>query len=158
VPTFRYAGITNALADEVRLTRRSPQYGHPAHQELAKGTGPCRLCLRTFVVGEEDRILFTYQPFSEPGSLPAPGPVFIHAETCQRYDAPSLPGDFRKLPMVIEGYLVEGKLAIQTRVNGSPPEQVIDEAFAIPGVRYVHIRNGEAGCFMARVDKETGDD
>ncbi len=67
MPTFHYAGITNALAVEVRQTRRSPQYGHPAHQELAKGTGPCRLCLRTFAVGEEERILFTYQPFSSTG-------------------------------------------------------------------------------------------
>ncbi|HEY7027673.1 MAG TPA: DUF1203 domain-containing protein [Gemmatimonadales bacterium] len=156
--TFRYAGITNALADEVRQTRRSPQYGHPAYQEVAKGTGPCRLCLRTFTVGEEDRILFTYQPFSEPGSLPAPGPVFIHAEACERYDAASLPDDFRKLPMVIEGYLSGGKLALQTLVNGTPAEELIAEAFAIPGVRYVHIRNAEAGCFMARVDKDTGDD
>jgi hypothetical protein len=156
--TFRYAGITHALADEVRQTRRSPQYGHPVYQELAKGTGPCRLCLRTFTVGEEDRILFTYQPFSEPGSLPAPGPVFIHAAACERYDAASLPDDFRKLPMVIEGYLSGGRLALQTRVNGTPAEELIAEAFAIPGVRYVHIRNGEAGCFMARVDKDTGDD
>ncbi|HEU5155012.1 MAG TPA: DUF1203 domain-containing protein [Gemmatimonadales bacterium] len=154
---FRYAGITNAMADEVRQTRRSPQYGHPAHEELAKGTGPCRLCLRTFVVGEEDRILFTYQPFSEPGSLPAPGPVFIHAEACERYDSATLPDDFRKLPMVIEGYLSGGKLALQTRVNGKAAEELIAEAFAIPGVQYVHIRNGEAGCFMARVDREVGD-
>ena len=158
MPTFRYAGITKLLADEVRQTRRSPQYGHPVHQETATGTGPCRLCLRTFTVGEDERILFTYQPFSEPGSLPAPGPVFIHAEPCERYDSPSLPDDFRSLPMVIEGYLSGGMLALQTRVNGTPAEELIAEAFAIPGVRYVHIRNGEAGCFMARVDKESGDD
>jgi hypothetical protein len=60
--------------------------------------------------------------------------------------------------MVIEGYLSGGKLALQTRVNGTPAEELIAEAFAIPGVRYVHIRNAEAGCFMARVDKDTGDD
>jgi len=155
---YRYAGIPAALADEVRQTRRSPQYGHPAYQELAKGTGPCRLCLKTFEVEKEDRILFTYQPFSEPGSLPAPGPVFIHAEGCERYDSASLPDDFRKLPMVIEGYLSGGKLALQTRVNGTSAEELIAEAFTIPGVRYVHIRNGEAGCFMARVDKEADDD
>ena len=150
--------IPQELADEVRRTRVSPGYGHAAQLEIARGTGPCRCCLQPFVVGRDSRLLFTYRPAARDGTLMAPGPVFIHAETCQRYDAPSLPDDFRKLPMVIEGYLVEGKLAIQTRVNGSPPEQVIDEAFAIPGVRYVHIRNGEAGCFMARVDKETGDD
>ena len=74
---FRYQGIPAAVADEVRTTMRAPEYGHPAHRELAKGTGPCRLCLRTFEIGKEERILFTYQPFREHGSLPAPGPVFI---------------------------------------------------------------------------------
>src|SRR5262245_38468951 len=99
--SFRYTGIPALLAEEVRQTRRSPQYGHPAHRELAQTYGPCRLCLRTFAIGREDRFLFTYQPFSETGSLPAPGPVFIHADPCERYDASTLPPDFRDLPLVI---------------------------------------------------------
>ena len=150
---FRYTGIPSALANEVRQTLRSPQYGHPAHREVARGTGPCRLCLRTFVVGQDERLLFTYQPFSEPGSLPAPGPVFVHAGPCERYDEAALPADFRTLPLVLEGYHRGGVLAIQLRVNGDPPETVVDQVFATPGVEYAHIRNGEAGCFMARVDR-----
>src|SRR5689334_13999765 len=82
---FRCQGIAAALAAEVRSSMRSPQYGHPAYRELAQGAGPCRLCLRTFAIGKDERILFTYQPFLEPGSLPAPGPVFIHAHECARY-------------------------------------------------------------------------
>jgi hypothetical protein len=151
---FRYSGIPVALAEEARATRRSPQYGHPAHQELAKGYGPCRLCLRTFEVDQEERLLFTYQPFSEPGSLPAPGPVFIHVERCERYSDWTLPADFRQLPLVIEGFHLGGRLAVQERVNGDDPEEVVARVFTEPGVAYAHIRNGEAGCFMARVDRE----
>src|SRR5205814_2344248 len=84
---FRFSGIPEAVAREVRESLRAPGYGHPAHREQAHGYGPCRLCLRTFRVGADERILFTYNPFHEPGELPAPGPVFIHAEPCQRYDA-----------------------------------------------------------------------
>lgn len=54
----------------------------------------------------------------------------IHAETCARYDAFELPPDFRALPMVLEGYSLGGRL----------------------GARYVHVRNAEVGCFMARVE------
>jgi hypothetical protein len=43
---FRFHGIAEALAAQVRSSMRSPQYGHPAHRELAQGYGPCRLCLR----------------------------------------------------------------------------------------------------------------
>lgn len=152
VPAFRFVGLPAPVADEVRRTLASPQYGHPAHRELARGTGPCRSCLRTFAVGEEDRLLFTYQPFSDAGSLPAPGPVFIHAEPCERYDALELPPDFRKLPVVVEGYGLGGRLLLQERVVGETTEAVLDRAFAIADVAYAHLRNGEAGCFMARVE------
>lgn len=51
--TFRVLPIPAALAQEVRATGRSPQYGHPTHTEIATGRGPCRSCLRAFRVGEE---------------------------------------------------------------------------------------------------------
>jgi hypothetical protein len=111
------------------------------------------VCLRTFAVGQEDRILFTYNPFQESGSLPAPGPVFIHPESCRRYDALELPPDFRSLPLVFEGYQDGGRLLAQERVGERDPEEVLEEVFAYSGVDYVHIRNGEAGCFMARVSR-----
>src|SRR5512138_3693840 len=95
---FRITGIPQAVADEVRRSLRAPGSGHPAHLDKAHGYGPCRLCLRTFRIGEEDRILFTYNPSD---GLPAPGPVFIHAAACDRYDSADLPPDFRKVPMVI---------------------------------------------------------
>jgi hypothetical protein len=100
----------------------------------------------------EDRLLFTYQPFSEAGSLPAPGPVFVHAEGCPRYDATRFPPDFHRLPIVVEGYGVGGRLRLQVRAGTEDPEVVIAQAFSDPAVCYVHLRHGEAGCFMARVD------
>lgn len=156
--SFRYSGIPDSMAAEVRQTMRSPQYGHPAHREVASGYGPCRLCLRTFAVDREDRLLFTYQPFQEPGSLPAPGPVFVHADPCDRYEAPALPPDFRELPLVVEGFGVGGVLMLQERVGGAAPEEVVARVFERPGVKYAHLRNGEAGCFMARIDREGGSD
>ena len=146
---FRFHGIAEALAAEVRSSMRSPQYGHPAHRELAQGYGPCRACLRTFAVGKDERILFTYQPFLEPGSLPAPGPVFIHARECARYDALELPGDFRSLPLVFDAYRTGGELVARERVGTLAPEKVLAALFE--RADYVHIRNGKAGCFMASV-------
>ncbi|MFN8646427.1 MAG: DUF1203 domain-containing protein [Gemmatimonadales bacterium] len=152
MPAFRYAGLASHLADEVRSTLRSPQYGHPAHREPARGYGPCRHCLRTFRVGEEDRLLFTYQPFA-PGALPAPGPVFIHADGCPRYDALDFPPEFRGLPLVVEGYSADARLVAQEWVREASPEEVIDRVFRDPGTAFVHLRNAEAGCFMARVER-----
>ena len=150
---FRYVGIPESLAEEARATQRSPQYGHPASRDRAKGYGPCRLCLRTFAIGAEDRLLFTYQPFREEAALPQPGPVYIHAETCARYDAHELPADFRVLPIVVEGYRATGWLVAQEPVGSEPAEAVVERMFERSGVDHVHLRNREAGCFMARVER-----
>src|SRR5260370_40846694 len=71
---YRVVAIPDAVAEKVRATGVSPRYGHPAHAEVAKGYGPCRQCLRDFAVGQERRILFTYDAFTGAEALPLPGP------------------------------------------------------------------------------------
>ena len=145
---YRISGIPESLARTVRTTLRSPQYGHPAHVETATGYGPCRQCLKTFREGEEERILFTYQPFVAP-PLPAPGPVFIHRESCQRYDELGLPEGLGSIPLVAESYGAAGELLERGPV-GPPIEEVLQQQVADPRVDYIHLRNAEAGCFIAR--------
>src|SRR4029450_261332 len=92
---FRIVPIDATIADSVRREQRSPQYGHPATVEVAKGYGPCRQCLRPFRPGVEARILFTYNPVPKGSGLPQPGPVFIHRETCTPFDGPDFPTELR---------------------------------------------------------------
>jgi hypothetical protein len=150
---FRIAGIPDTVADAVRTSLVSPQYGHPAHVELAAGYGPCRSCLRTFHEGAEERVLFTTSPATD--ALPAPGPVFVHREPCTRYDAADLPEDLRRLPLAVESYGADGRMLGQERVGGRPVEPVLERMLGEPGVRYAHLRNAEAGCFFARVARLT---
>ena len=53
---FRVVAIPDDLARQTRATLKSPQYGQPAHIELAAGYGPCCSCLATFAEGEEERM------------------------------------------------------------------------------------------------------
>jgi hypothetical protein len=151
--SYKIQGIPDNLATVARESMRSPQYGHPAHAELATGYGPCRLCLETFQVGTDERLLFTYQPFSDPAALPAPGPVFIHRAQCERYDGTRLPEALRPLPLAVEGYGDGGALHVQHRVGTAPFEAVLESVFEHDQVRYAHLRNAEAGCFIARIDR-----
>src|SRR6186997_464936 len=96
--TYRIRPLDQRIADEVRQTRRSPDYGHPAHVEVSTGMGPCRLCLRPFAVGSEERVLFTYNPFPE-GATPSPGPVFVHQDACPRYDGAGIPRELAGVPL-----------------------------------------------------------
>lgn len=147
---FRISGIPESLAHRVRSTLRSPQYGHPAHVETATGYGPCRQCLKTFREGKEERILFTYQPFASP-ALPAPGPVFIHREACHSYDALGVPEELRSIPLAVESFGAAGELVERFRLGSRQIEEELERQMADPRVEYLHLRNAEAGCFIARV-------
>ena len=87
------------------------------------------------------------------GALPAPGPVFIHQGPCERYDAPAVPEALRPLPLVVEAYGEAGTLLLQRRAGVDSVDAVLAHAFGLAETRYAHLRNGEAGCFIARVDR-----
>lgn len=151
---FRTVPIPEPLAAAARLERRSPQYGHPAHVEVATGYGPCRLCLDTFRVGEEARLLFTYDPFAGLDPYPSPGPVFVHAEGCRPFDAPSgFPEALRALPLTLEGYAAGRWLVARERVADGDVEGAAGRLFAHAAVAYIHVRNHEAGCYIARLER-----
>ncbi|HSK45545.1 MAG TPA: DUF1203 domain-containing protein [Candidatus Binatia bacterium] len=154
---FRVLPIDSNVATEVRSTLKSPQYGHPAHVELAAGYGPCRACLKQFRTGEEDRILFTYNPFESLDSYPSPGPVFIHANSCPHYSEPNrFPEELRSLPLTLEAYGENRWIIARERPSASEIESSVERLLRTIGVHYIHIRNTEAGCFIARIEPDSG--
>jgi hypothetical protein len=148
---YRVIALSQETADDVRATLRAPVYGHAAHVEVAKGTGPCRLCLRTFRTNEDERVLFTYNPFPDDADLPSPGPIFVHRDSCVRFDSTGFPPGLRGLPLTIEGYDARG-LAL-TRTTAGDPDASVRDVLARPGVAFAHVRHSEAGCFIARVER-----
>ncbi len=151
---FRVVAIPTSIADSVRSSHVSPRYGHPAHAEIATGYGPCRHCLRTFHVGSERRILFTYDAFEGQEALPLPGPVFIHAEACERHaESGGFPEDLRRHALTLNAYACGRLLRAQEYVKGGDPESALARLFARPDVDYVHVRDTQAGCFDFRVER-----
>ena len=150
---FTVRPIAQELADEVRRTRLSPGYGHPAHVEIARGAGPCRCCLQPFVVGRDARLLFTYRPAGHVGSLMAPGPIFIHAEHCQAYTGPGFPDGLRSLPLAFEARASGSRVIDLAVPRNSSPEAQIEQLFESIGAEWIHLRHAEAGCFIARIDR-----
>ncbi len=149
---FRIVPIDSELADRARRERRSPQYGHPATLAVATGTGPCRQCLRTFRIGEEARLLFTYNPVPA-GGLPQPGPVFIHAEPCEPFAGPGVPPELRGLPLFLEGFGRGTWTVRRERVDGGTIEADIAAMLSDPAIELVQIRNAQAGCFIGRIER-----
>jgi len=153
---YRVIAVPNAVADAVRSTDVAPTYGHPAHTEVAKGYGPCRQCLRTFDVGKEHRILFTYDAFHGMETLPLPGPVFIHAESCERYpEDGGFPPDLVSHALTLNAYGRGRTLRVQERAGGGEADGVVARLLARPDVDYIHVRDTEAGCFDFAIVRKT---
>ena len=150
---FRIVPIDATLAATVRREQRSPQYGHPATVEVAKGYGPCRQCLRTFRAGEEDRILFTYNPVPKENGLAQPGPIFIHKDPCNAFDGPGIPPELRDLPLFLEGFGRGTWTVRREPVHAEAIEAGIAAMLRDPAIELVQLRNAEAGCFIARVER-----
>jgi hypothetical protein len=154
MPDYRVIALPSTVADIVRSTHMSPGYGHPAHVEVAGGHGPCRHCLRTFAVGRERRILFTYDPFAGTESLPLPGPVFIHDVPCERYnEQDGFPVDIRSHALTFNAYGRGRQLRAQKYVEDGYVEPVIEELLARPDVDYLHVRDTRAGCFDFSIER-----
>jgi hypothetical protein len=158
MPPFRVIAIPSEVADAVRSTHRSPGYGHPTHTEVATGHGPCRQCLRTFAVGHERRVLFTYDPFTGTESLPLPGPVFIHEAPCERYaEDGGFPVDMRSHPLTFNAYARGRQLRAQEYVADGCVEPVIERLLGRSDVDYIHVRDTRAGCFDFSIERAGND-
>ncbi len=151
MPDYRVIAIPTELAQEVRTSQKAPGYGRPAHAEIATGYGPCRHCLRTFRVGSESRILFTYDSFFGVEKVPLPGPIFIHAEPCDRYPEYSgYPEDLLKHAALLNAYANGQRLVTRLHVESGCHEAAVQQLLDTPEVDYIQVH--KAGCHDFRIE------
>ena len=150
---FAVAAIQQQVADYVREHGRDPTWGHSVVTEPAAGFGPCRSCLRTFREGQELRTLFTHDTYAGVGEFPQPGPVYIHADRCDRFDSDGFPPGLRSLQLTFEAVASGPRVAAVERTGGDQAEGVIERLLGLPEVEYLNVRNTDAGCFVARIDR-----
>jgi Protein of unknown function (DUF1203) len=156
--SYRVVAVGDRIADAVRKTLRSPGYGHPAHTEVATGYGPCRQCLRTFSVGTDRRILFTYDAFYGKEALPLPGPVFIHEDHCERYpEDAGFPVDMLSHRLTLNAYSGGRRLVSQSYVSNGLVEPRIQQLLQDREVAYIHVRDTDAGCYDFRIERTSNE-
>jgi hypothetical protein len=152
---FRVIAMDQDVAAGVRTDRVAPDYGHPAHAEVAADPAPCRVCLDRFEPGAERRLLFTYDPFRDTVDLPLPGPIFIHEGECRPYDADAgFPPALREGRLTFNAYGPDRALVARERTEGAREvDAAVQRLLADDGVEYVHVRSTSAGCFLCRLER-----
>lgn len=149
VTAYRVVPLDLQIASRVRASLREPDFGHPAYVDVARGPGPCGVCLCAFDAGAERRILFTYDPFRNREPFPLPGPVYIHERACPPHDGDDFPEALAQLPLTLSAYGAGCEMITWERVVGAPAvESAVTRLLARPAVTYVHARGTGGGCFI----------
>jgi len=154
--SFKVLPIDEQISRQVRATLTDPIYGYSVQVSVAKpgDVGPCRACLRIFTPGER-RILLLYNPFAREQTSEFAGPVFIHDGPCATYTATeSFPPALRELPIVLKGFDAQNHYVDEEIPDGAPVEPAIATLFRRPEVAFIHVRNTEAKCFIARIERD----
>jgi hypothetical protein len=147
--------IISLPAEIANAARRAVNASAADHALITVDTpesAPCRHCLRWAQPGERV-ILFPYaaipsgQPYSETG------PIFVHADGCERYSATNeYPADFRH-GRVFRAYNSKYNIIDAQVVDGSEPEVLIERLFQNPDTAFVDVRSVTRGCFTFRVQR-----
>jgi hypothetical protein len=152
--SYKVIPISTEITSRARATLVSPQYKSlKANVSVADGYGPCRSCLQVFDQGTDRRIYFTYNSFDGRSGLPDPGPVFIHENDCERFEGIGFPEHLNELPVLFEAFGEDSNLLSRTALVPDNADGQIASIFREQGVKFINLRNAEAGCFIATVER-----
>jgi len=149
---FRIIPLPTEIAEAARRAVTVGTADHALITASSPGSSPCRHCLRWAQPGERV-ILFPYAAIPSGRPYAERGPIFVHAEKCERYRATDeYPAEFRN-GRVFRAYDSNYNLIDAQVVNGSEPETVIQELFENPETAFVDARSVTHGCFTFRVQR-----
>ena len=113
---------------------------------------PCRHCLR-WAQPSERVILFPYAAIPPGHPYSEIGPIFVHAENCQRYSTTGeYPADFRN-GRVFRAYDSSYAIIDAEVGNVDEPEVVIEKLFQNANAAFVDARSVTHGCFTFRIQR-----
>jgi hypothetical protein len=131
--------------------------GHKPERHISLGgMMPCRHCLADIKAGEPYLIL-AHRPFPGPQPYAEQGPIFLHADSCQRHPESA---DAPRMFLEREAYLIRGYGADDRIVYGSGKivasagmAKAACETFGDPRIKYVHVRSASNNCYQCRIDQ-----
>ena len=131
--------------------------GQKPERHISDGDGvPCRHCQLDVAAGEAYLIL-AYRPFDAAQPYAEIGPIFLHAEPCERYpvtgETPAM--FFQRERYLLKGYHPNDRIFYGTGriVPSADVAAAAAEILARPGVAYVHVRSALNNCYQCRIER-----
>jgi hypothetical protein len=127
-------------------------YGQRPERRISDGDGmPCRHCLRNIASGETYLIL-AHRPFP---SLQT-GPIFLHAEECERAaETNTLPEILASPDYIVRGYSSDDRIVygsgsvVPTETIGTRAAALLDR----DDIAYLHVRSARNNCYQCRIER-----
>jgi Protein of unknown function (DUF1203) len=149
---FRIIPLATEVAEKARRAAESGAADHAVVIADCPGGYPCRHCLRWARPGERV-ILFPYASIPDGHPYSETGPIFVHAEQCERYSATrEYPADFRN-GRAFRAYDANYDMIDAEVANGNDPEAIIEKLFQNPKTKFVDARSVTRGCFTFRIER-----
>lgn len=139
------------------LQRGGPDaYGGTPERRISDGDGvPCRHCMKNVAEGEA-YLIVAYRPFPALQPYAETGPLFLHAEECERAaEADALPEMLDSSDYIVRGYgkddrIVYGSGAVTP--TGDIPARA-ETLFERDDIVYIHVRSARNNCYQCRIDR-----
>ena len=155
---FKVVPLSKEYVAGSRQTGRD-DFGNEIVDQVAAGFGPCRLSLKPFRPGVDNRILFSHSPFGIANAFKQPGPVFVNSGDVEEYTdvnrfPPEIKADRVNFPLTLIGYSEDQRMVFAEMVGDRDVDEVIERVFdERADVGYLHARNAEAGCFICKIER-----
>ena len=133
-------------------------YGNlPINRVSDGGAIPCRHCLKPVAAGDA-YLTLAFSPFGERQPYAETGPIFLHAEPCERAADTSEPApmfSFNNSEYILRGY--DGNDWIHYEVADVVPASELAAAaeamLAREDVAYLHMRSSRFNCYQCRIER-----
>lgn len=98
-------------------------------------------------------ILFPFAAIAPGRPYSESGPIFVHADACERYSAvDEFPVAFRN-GRVVRAYNSQHDIIAAEVANGEGPEAVIERFLENPETAFMHVRSVTRGCYTMKVER-----
>ena len=99
-------------------------------------------------------VLFPFAAIAPGKPYSESGPIFVHAEPCERYASTDVyPSDFRE-GRVVRAYNSQHDMIAAEVPNEAGPEAVIERFLENDETAFVHVRSVTRGCYTMEVERK----
>jgi hypothetical protein len=149
---FRVVPLQTEIAEAARVAAAARRPDHAIVITESLQTFPCRHCL-TWANPGERMILFPFASIPAGHPYSETGPIFVHAEPCERYQAiAEYPANFRE-GRAVRAYNSQNEMIAAETANGAGPEALIERFLQMPDTAFIHIRSVTRGCYTMRIER-----